>query len=70
MDKELVGTVDGHYTTVMFPSGERNGVKYYKPQFQSECPYNKIYQTDNISTGCFIREDRTKNVEQYKKHVK
>ncbi|NIG74207.1 hypothetical protein F3J34_11425 [Klebsiella sp. Ap-873] len=68
MDRALVGTVDGH-TLVIFPAGERNGVKYYRPQFQSECSYNKMYQSDNISTGCRIRDSRITNLHLYREHT-
>ncbi|WP_227535314.1 hypothetical protein, partial [Klebsiella pneumoniae] len=45
---------------VLFDAGTRNGVKYYRPQFQSDCGriYNPIYQMDNGSTTCLIREER------------
>lgn len=71
MDRAVVGTVDGQYTTVMFPAGERNGVKYFRPQFQSDCGkvYNKIYQSDNTSTGCRIRGSRITNLHLYREHA-
>lgn len=68
MDRALVGYVDNH-AVVLFPAGERNGVKLYRPQFQSECSYNKYYQDDNSSTGCLIRESRIVDLRPYKKHV-
>lgn len=60
MDRALVGYVDNQ-AVVVFPAGERNGVKYYRPQFVSECPCNKYYQDDDSSTGCVIKKSRIKN---------
>lgn len=68
MDKALVGYVDNQHAVVVFPAGERNGVKYYRPQFQSDCYYNKIYETDNSSTGCMIRESRLVDLHPYIEH--
>lgn len=68
MDKALVGYVDNQ-AVIVFPTGERNGVKYYRPQFQSDCHYNKMYQADNNSTGCMIRESRLANLHPYREHV-
>lgn len=67
MDKALVGYVDNQ-AVVVLPAGERNGVKYYRPQFQSDCHYNKMYQTDNTSTGCMIRASRIVGLQPYSKH--
>ncbi|EPL6079634.1 hypothetical protein RFG42_004208 [Klebsiella pneumoniae] len=60
MDYALVGNVDNKAVVVLFDAGTRNGVKYYRPQFQSDCGriYNPIYQMDNGSTTCLIREER------------
>ncbi len=60
MDNALVGNVDNKAVVVLFDAGTRNGVKYYRPQFQSDCGriYNPIYQMDNGSTTCLIREER------------
>ncbi|XFV43178.1 hypothetical protein AAHX04_15040 [Klebsiella pneumoniae] len=60
MDNALVGNVDNKAVVVLFDAGTRNGVKYYGPQFQSDCGriYNPIYQMDNGSTTCLIREER------------
>lgn len=68
MDNALVGYVDSR-AVVMFPAGERNGVKYYRPQFASECPYNKYYQDDDSSTGCMVRESRIADLRPYRQHV-
>lgn len=68
MDRALMGYVDNH-AVVLFPAGERNGVRYYRPQFQSECSYNKYYQDDSSSTGCLIRESRIADLRPYKQHV-
>lgn len=65
MKRAVVGNVDGQYSIVMFPAGERNGIKYYRPQFASECPYNKIYQTDSNSVSCYIRESRITGLRGY-----
>lgn len=67
MDKAFVGTVDNKATIVLFDAGTRNGVKYYRPQFQSDCGriYNQIYQADNGSTGCMIRESRIAGLRPY-----
>ena len=68
MDKALVGYVDNQ-AVVVFPAGERNGVKYYRVLLQSDCYYNKMYQADNNSTGCMIRESRLANLHPYREHV-
>ncbi|WP_445336068.1 hypothetical protein ACSR9E_14030 [Citrobacter koseri] len=67
MDKAMIGYVEGQ-AIVMFPAGERNGVKMYRPQFHSDCGkvYNKIYQMDNGSTGCLIRESRIADLHPYR----
>ncbi|ELF2682314.1 hypothetical protein ACSGWJ_003019 [Escherichia coli] len=68
MDKALVGNVDNKAIIVLFDTGTRSGVKYYRPQFQSDCgrTYNPIYQVDNGSTTCHIREERIKKMHQYR----
>jgi len=70
MNDALIGYVDNQ-AVVVFPAGERNGVKYYRPQFQSDCGrvYNKIYQDDNSSTGCMIRESRLADLHPYYEHT-
>lgn len=69
MDNAYVGYVDNQ-AVVMFDAGTRNGVKYYRPQFQSDCghAYNKTYQDDNSSTGCLIRESRINDLHPYNNH--
>lgn len=69
MDKALVGYVDSQHVVVVFPAGERDGVKYYRPKFQSDCPYNKYYQDDDSSTECMIRETRIADLRPYRDHV-
>lgn len=71
MDKAFVGTVDYKATIVLFDAGTRNGVKYYRPQFHSDCgrTYNPIYQVDNGSTGCMIRESRIADLQPYNKYL-
>ncbi len=68
MDKALVGYVDSQHAVVVFPAGERNGVKYYRSQFASECSYNKYYQDDDSSIGCMIRESRLVDLHPYIEH--
>ncbi|WP_411545811.1 hypothetical protein QM151_18695 [Klebsiella pneumoniae] len=60
MDNAFVGNVDNKAVVVLFDAGTRNGVKYYRPQFQSDCGriYNPIYQVSSGSTTCLIREER------------
>ena len=60
--------MDNKAIIVLFDTGTRNGVKYYRPQFQSDCgrTYNPIYQVDNGSTTCHIREERIKKMHQYR----
>lgn len=66
MDNAVVGTVDGERNVVMFYDHKANGVEYYRPQFQSDCPVNKAYSMDNASTGCMISERRITNLQSYK----
>lgn len=70
MDKAHVGYVDNE-AVVLFDAGTRNGVKYYRPQFHSDCGrlYSKIYQDDNTSTGCLIRDSRIADLHPYREHV-
>jgi len=70
MDKAYVGYVDNK-AVVLFEDSTRNGVKYYRPQFQSDCGriYNKFYQDDNSSTGCLVRESRIEDLHYYKDHI-
>lgn len=71
MDKAYVGIVDNAKVVVMFEDSTRNGIKYYRPQFASECPYNKVYAaTDSNSTTCLIRENRITHLESYNEHIK
>lgn len=57
MDNAYVGYVDNQ-AVILFDAGTRNGVHYYRPQFQSECHYNKAYIDEQSSTGCVINENR------------
>lgn len=70
MDNAYEGYVDNK-AEVLFEAGTRNGVKYYRPQFQSDCGsfYSKIYQDDNTSTGCYVRESRIEELHPYSEHV-
>ncbi|CTT60677.1 hypothetical protein EU721_24805 [Escherichia coli] len=71
MDKAFVGTVDNKATIVLFDAGTRNGVKYYRPQFHSDCgrTYNPIYQVDNGSTMCLIRDTRITHLKLYNMYM-
>jgi hypothetical protein len=64
MDKAYVGYVDQQAD-----AGMRNGVKYYRPQFQSDCHYNKAYIDEQSSTGCAINEARIADLHLYSEHV-
>jgi len=68
MNNAFIGYVDNQ-AVVLFTAGTRNGVKYYRPQFQSDCHYNKYYQDDNNSTECLIRESRIVDLHPYKEHI-
>lgn len=67
MDKAFVGYVDNQ-AVVLFDAGNRNGVKYYRPQFQSDCHYNKYFIDEQSSTGCVINESRVSGLEPYYQH--
>lgn len=69
MDKAYVGYVNNH-AVVLFQDSERNGVKYYRPQFSSGCGkvYDKYYQDDNTSTTCLVRESRIADLHSYNEH--
>ena len=67
MDKAFVGYVDNQ-AVVLFDAGIRNGVQYYRPQFQSECHYNKMYIDEQSSTGCVINEARITDLHPYYQH--
>lgn len=69
MNDAKVADINGR-TIVMFDAGTRNGVKYYRPQFASDCQYEKIYEDDDTSTGCLIRESRLTNIHSYNHHKK
>nr|DAO81325.1 MAG TPA: hypothetical protein [Caudoviricetes sp.] len=43
-------------------------LKYYRPQFSSDPPYNKVYDTDLNSTTCLIRETRITQMDSYNHH--
>ncbi|WP_417878423.1 hypothetical protein [Vibrio sp.] len=68
MDKAYVGYVDNQ-AVVMFDAGTRNGAKYYRPHFQSQCHYNKAYFDEQSSTGCLINEARIADLHPYSEHV-
>lgn len=68
MDNAYVGYVDNQ-AVVLFDAGTRNGVRYYRPQFQSECHYNKTYIDEQSSTGCLINEARIAELHPYYQHV-
>ena len=57
MDNAYVGYVDNQ-AVVLFDAGKRNGIQYYRPQFQSECHFNKAYIDEQSSTGGVINENR------------
>jgi len=67
MDKAHVGYVDNK-AVVLFDASTCNGVKYYRPRFQSDCGriYNKSYQDDNSSTVCLIRDTRIAELHPYR----
>ena len=68
MDKAYVGYVENQ-AVVLFDAGMRDGVKYYRPQFQSDCHYNKAYIDEQSSTGCVINEARIADLHSYNDHV-
>lgn len=68
MDKAYIGYVD-QQAVVMFDAGIRNGVRYYRPQFQSDCHYNKAYFDEQSSTGCVINETRIADIHPFNKHA-
>lgn len=70
MEKAVVGVVDNQKVVVMFYDHTKDGMEYYRPQFASDCPYNKAYAaTDSTSTTCFIRETRITQMEGYYHHI-
>lgn len=68
MDRAHIGYIDNQ-AVVLFDAGTRNGVKYYRPQFQSQCHYNKAYFDEQSSTGCVINEERITDIHPYSEHV-
>lgn len=68
MDKAYVGYVENH-AVVLFDAGERNGAHYYRPQFQSDCYYSKIYFDEQSSTGCVINAARISDLHPYNEHI-
>lgn len=68
MDKAYVGYVD-QQAVVLFDAGTRNGTKYYRPQFQSDCHYNKAYFDEQSIAGCVINEARIADIHPYNEHV-
>lgn len=69
MDKAFVGYVDNQ-AVVLFDAGKRNGIQYYRPQFQSECHFNKAYIDEQSSTGGVINEARITDLHPYYQHVR
>lgn len=69
MDQAYIGYVDNQ-AVVLFDAGTRDGSKYYRPQFQSDCHYNKVYFDEQSSTGCVINEARIADIHPYNEHVK
>lgn len=53
----------------MFDAGTRNGTKYYRPQFPTDCHYNKAYFDEQSSTGCVINEARIADIHPYNEYV-
>ncbi|EPA6639119.1 hypothetical protein ACTVPA_09330 [Serratia bockelmannii] len=67
----VVGQVDGSTLVVMYPAYEMAGVQYYRPQLSADCGriYNKYYQMDNNSTGCYINAERITGIHSYREHI-
>lgn len=67
----VVGQVDGGAVFVMYQAYEMAGVKYYRPQLSADCGrnYNKYYQMDNNSTGCYINAERITDIHSYREHI-
>ncbi|WP_431712673.1 hypothetical protein [Serratia marcescens] len=67
----VVGQVDGGAVVVMYPAYKMAGVKYYRPQLSADCGriYNKYYQMDNNSTGCYINAERITGIHSYREHI-
>ncbi|ENI1059726.1 hypothetical protein [Serratia marcescens] len=67
----VVGVVDDSVLIVMSPAYEMAGVKYYRPQLSADCGriYNKYYQMDNNSTGCYINAERITDIHSYREHI-
>lgn len=66
MDSAYVGVVDGSRTMVLRDAHPRNGVKMYRPQFDSDCPFSGRYVSDYTSTTCYIRESRVSQLQHYR----
>ncbi|HGM6904087.1 TPA: hypothetical protein ACKQDC_002718 [Serratia marcescens] len=66
----VVGRVDGH-VVVMYPAYKMDNVQYYRPQLSADCGriYNKYYQMDNNSTGCYINAERITDIHSYREHI-
>ena len=67
----VIGQVDGSTLVVMYPAYEMAGVIYYRPQLSADCGriYNKYYQMDNNSTGCYINVERITDIHSYREHI-
>lgn len=67
----VVGQVDGGAVVVMYPAYEMESIKYYRPQLSADCGriYNKYYQMDNNSTGCYINAERITDIHSYREHI-
>ncbi|WP_126502260.1 hypothetical protein [Serratia marcescens] len=67
----VVGQVDGGAVVVMYPAYEMESIKYYRPQLSADCGriYNKYYQMDNNSTGCYINAERITGIHSYREHI-
>lgn len=66
MDSAYVGVVDGSRVMVLRDAHTRNGVKMYRPQFDTDCPYSGRYVSDYTSTTCYIRESRVSQLQHYR----
>lgn len=68
MEEALVGYVDNQ-AVVLFDAGIRNSIQYYRPQFPSDCHYNKVYIDEQSSTGCVINKARITDLHPYYQHA-
>jgi len=65
MDHAYRATLQGHRIVVFHDHTDAWGRAYYRPQFETDCRNEFLYEDRPSTGGCWIRSDRLSDIQPF-----